>query len=159
MNNETIRNESKAKLNEIENDEDKLFDLEDERVGVEYELYYSKRPLTPQQKEIYQNRLVEINKEIDRINKNSNLKPGLRSTMSTARLASLPSFQGRNSANVDKVLSDNNLLKHITGFNTNLGGRKRRYSKKNSKRYSKQNNRRYSKNRKNKSKSKKHSKK
>jgi hypothetical protein len=131
MDNATLRNESKAKLNEINNDEDKLDDLEDERVGVEHELYYNKRPLTPEQKEQHTNRLGAINKEINRINKNSNLKPGLTSTMSTARVASLPSFQSRNSANVDKVLSDPNLLKHITNFNTNLGGKKRRkHSKK-----------------------------
>jgi hypothetical protein len=113
-----------------------VYDLEDEREGAEHELYYSRRPLTPQAKEQYENRLKEINKEVDKINKNSNLKSDLKSTMSTARLASLPSFQERNSQNVDKVLSDTNLLKHITSFNTNLGGRK--HTKKHRKR-SKQN--------------------
>jgi hypothetical protein len=132
MNNETLRNDSKSKLNEINADENRLSDLEDERENAEHELYYSSRPLTPQNKEQYENRLSQLNKEIDRINKNINLKPGLKSTMAVSRVASLPSFQDRNSANVDKVLSDPNLLKHITSFNTNLGGRKRRkHSKKN----------------------------
>ena len=133
---EELRNESKSKLDEINADEDRLNDLEDEREGAEHSLYYSRRPLTPQDREQYENRLGQLNKEINRINKNSNLKPGLRSTMSTARLASLPSFQERNSPNVDKVMSNPYLLKHITSFNTNLGGRK--YTKKHRK-HSKQN--------------------
>lgn len=128
---EDLRNENKEKLNTIRNNELKLFDLDDEEEGINHMLFYSRRPLSEELKNSYYERLDEIAKEKQELQSvnNSTNKSDLTSTMSTARLMSLPSFQTKNPPATDSVLSNPDLVKHITKFNTNLGGKSSRYKK------------------------------
>jgi hypothetical protein len=139
---EQLREDSKERINQLTENED-ISQIEDEMDHIQHTLFYSRQPLTNEAKAQLMDRLHTLQNNINFINDNSDrikdMKRNLANTMSTARLASLPSFQSKNSENVDKVLSDPHLLKHITSYNTGFGGSRRH--KKHSRRNSRRNNR------------------
>lgn len=117
---ETIRNENKELLDKIILNEEKLYDLEDYKETTLHSLYYSRRHWTDEQYNSLYDNLEETIAQIDRINESKRIKCDLKSTMALIRVTTLQSFRSRNLPDINKILSDSNLLKHIVGFNTGL---------------------------------------
>jgi predicted nucleic acid-binding Zn-ribbon protein len=115
-------------------------DIED----YDSQIYNKKRPLTPQAEQALRERrqsaFDRCSASYDKTNalrkEFSDLNDSLTKIyeeMSTIKLASLKSFQDKNSILVDKVFSDPHLLSHISSFNSGFkkGGLSKRRKNKN----------------------------
>jgi hypothetical protein len=121
--------------------ENKLRELKDKKQDIEYQLYTSGgRGTDPE--------IIELNEDLNNTNNEirntqakivelydqecvyDNLNENIKNTISTTKLASLPSFQSRNPPSTKKVLSDPYMFKNITTYNTGLGGKRRKYKSK-----------------------------
>jgi CII-binding regulator of phage lambda lysogenization HflD len=120
---------------------DRLAELKFIKKGIEYHLIASgSRGTDPE--------IIELNEELDNTDSEiqniqnqinelyeeecvyDNLTENVKNTISTTKLATLPSFQSRNAPTTKKILSDPYMLKNITSFNTGLGGKRRKYKSK-----------------------------
>jgi hypothetical protein len=126
---ETVRDESKRRLDEIHSQEQRLNYLLNEKEGLEHTLYYDRRPLAGDEYEFYERMLDDIKQQIKDIHDAERSKSDLSSTMSTARVVSLPSFLIRSPPNTRKVLEDPYLFKYVVDKNTGLGGKSRKNRK------------------------------
>lgn len=151
---ETIINECKLKDKKLDESktkqklklsmmllENKLRELQDKKTTIEHTLYYSRRPITDEEENFLETDLENINDDIedtaaemnDLYNQEcdfDNLKENIKNTISTTKLAALPSFQSRNQPTTKKVLSDPYMFKNIISYNTGLGGKSRKYKSK-----------------------------
>ena len=117
---EAIRNENKELLDKIILDEEKIYELEDYKQFLKDSLWGRRRSPTDDEEEEIWNTIYEIEAQIDRINDSKRFKGDLKCTMALARITSLQSFKSRNLPDINKILSDPHLLKHITSFNIGL---------------------------------------
>lgn len=124
--------------------EKKLNKLKDAKENIIHTLYYSRRPVTDE--DDLEVELENINNEIEDTEEEMILLHDqekehdeltntiIPNTISTTKLASLPSFQSRNPPSIKKVLSDPYVFKKITSYNTGLGGKSRKYKSKSKRR-------------------------
>jgi hypothetical protein len=126
--------------------ENKLRELKDKKDTIEHTLYYSRRSsdLTIDEETNLERDLENTKDEIEDTEAEmfelydqecvyDNLNENIKNTISTTKLASLPSFQSRNPPSTKKVLSDPYMFKNITTYNTGLGGKRRKYKSKSKK--------------------------
>jgi hypothetical protein len=123
---QSIIDEYKKKQEENENEIEKL---EDELDTLENSLLYS-RGLSKEDKTRMENRMKEIIKKIKTLEENN---AALKHAKKVSKLATLPSFQERNSSNIDRVFSDPHMLNKMMSFNTGIGGNTRKRTRRNKK--------------------------
>lgn len=117
---EAIRNENKELLDKIILEEETIYELEDYKQLLKDSLWGRRRSPTDDEEEEIWNTIYEIEAQIDRINYSKRFKSDLKSTMVLARVTSLHSFKSRNLPDINKILSDSHLLRHIASFNTSI---------------------------------------
>lgn len=117
--------------------EKKRNELKEAKDNIIHTLYYSRRPIPINDDRDLEVELDNINAEIENIEEEMILLHDqetehdeltntiVPNTISTTKLASLPSFQRRNPPNTQKVLSDPYLFNEIIRYNTGFGGKRR----------------------------------